>query len=92
MPDSAKSMISSKDLSKLGIRGQTSPTCPDRPRAERQKEKAAVKSVNEQTKCMNRNEFGPRKPASPAPKMLEFNYRVCVWDICRHIDQYLLCL
>lgn len=38
-PDSASSMISSKDFSKFGIRGQTSPTCPGRPRADRCREK-----------------------------------------------------
>lgn len=35
MPDSANSIISSKDFSKFGMRGQTSPTCTGRPRAEK---------------------------------------------------------
>lgn len=52
MPDSAKSMISSKDFSKFGIKGQTSPTCPGRPRAERQQEMAAVKICNSCFLCV----------------------------------------
>lgn len=88
MPDSAKSMISSKDLSKLGMSGQTSPTCPDRPRAERQKETAAVNSFNEQTKCMNRND---RLHSDQGSLLAQFprcwnsiTECVCVWHMQAH--------